>query len=192
MTEGEPNLHLESRAGAVRVCLSVWRSIYLSICLSVLCVYTFKDMKVCVCVWLSAQCRRSCRRYLVRRSDCAGVFFCVFGRNSVAKKQQFGTPGGAKINNFGPLKYALMPYANKEAGRGFFWDLFEAKSGAKLEPGSVQVCDAIFEDVKKLLWMEFGCFSKDSGAAKVGFLIERCYKNQSLAQSSIRYSKKRF
>ena len=103
-------------------------------------------------MWLLAQCRRSCRRYLVSRSDCAVVF--GGGRNSVAKKQQFGTPGGAKINNFGPLKYALMPYANKEAGCSFFWDLFEAKIGAKLEPGSVQVCVAIFEDVKKLLWME--------------------------------------
>ena len=48
-----------------------------------------------------------------------------------------------------------MPYVNREAGRRFFCDLFWAKIEAKLEPGSVQVCDYIFEDVKKLLQMEF-------------------------------------
>ena len=48
-----------------------------------------------------------------------------------------------------------MPYVNWEAGCTFFGNLFWAKIGAKLELGPVQVCDYIFEDVKKLLPMEF-------------------------------------
>ena len=103
-------------------------------------------------------------------------------RNSVTRER-------AKSNNFAPLNDALIPCGNREAGRGFFWDLFGGKIRAKLEAGSVPVCDYVFEDVKKLHQIEFWWFSEDSWVAKVWFLIRRCCKNLSLARSSIQYPK---
>ena len=103
----------------VSVCLIV----YLSICLSVLCIHMLKDcvcVCVCVCVWLVVQWRRSCRRYLVSRSDCAYVLFFDFWKKFRVPKQQFGTPWGAKSSNFAPPRNALMPYVNREAGPRFF------------------------------------------------------------------------
>ena len=62
----------------------------------------------------------------------------------------------------------------------------------KWDPGSVQVCDYIFRRVKKLRRLEIYCFSEGSRGAKVEFLLERCYKNKSLARLNIQCLKNRF
>ena len=107
--------------------LCVWVSacvcVGLGTCMAVCKVLRICDKGVCVCAWLFAQWRGSVRRYLVSRSENRGVFY-LFLEETPCKNSNSGPWEEAKSNNFAPLKNALMPYVNREAGRSFFWDLF--------------------------------------------------------------------
>ena len=112
----------------VGVCVCV--CVGLGACMAVCKVLRICDKRVCVCVcvcaWLFAQWRGSVRRYLVSRSENRGVFY-LFLEETQCKNSNSGPLEEAKSSNFAPLKNALMPYVNREAGRSFFWDLFGAK-----------------------------------------------------------------
>ena len=79
----------------------------------------------------------------------------IFLQETLCKNSNSGPWEEAKSSNFAPLKNALMPYVNREAGRSFFWGPFWEQNLSKMGAGSVQVCDYIFEDVKKRHQMEF-------------------------------------
>ena len=110
----------------VGVCVCV--CVGLGACMAVCKVLRICDKRVCVCVCALGclQWRGSVRRYLVSRSENRGVF-CLFLEETSCKNSNSGPWEEAKSSNFAPLKNALMPYVNREAGRSFFWDLFVGK-----------------------------------------------------------------